>query len=140
MKMMQASMIYAQESVARMIAGKLTKSKGVEYQVEKVTTGFKVRPKTLVDKLPAVAPVPAPKAAPKGFQTWAQGEAVTIDLKFRGESPSYVDAWLPNGKPVSFGKTTLVAWEVALISGESRVLLTMPKSIAKKRGLIALSA
>ena len=45
MKMMQASMIYAQESVARMIAGKMTKSHGVEYLVEKVTTGFRVAPK-----------------------------------------------------------------------------------------------
>ena len=134
MKMMQASMIYAQESVARMIAGKLSKSKGVEYLVEKVTTGFRVAPKVapkVVLKAPKIIKE-AEITSPKLVKTWAQGDAVVIALKFRGESPAYVDAWTENGKPISFGKSTLIAWE---LDGDY-VLLKMPVSIAKKRGLL----
>jgi hypothetical protein len=131
MKMMQASMIYAQENVARMIAGKLTKSKGVEYLVEKVTTGFRVSPKATPKTAPKIIKE-AEITSPKLVKTWAQGDAVIISLKFRGESASYVDAW-NNGKPISFGKSTLIAWE---LDGDY-VLLKMPVSIAKKRGLWA---
>jgi hypothetical protein len=135
--MMQAYMIYAQESVARMIAGKLTKSYGVEYLVEKVTTCFKVRPMSVTAK----PPKPAPKMmgadfskTPKAVKTWAQGDAVIIEMKFRGESTSYVDAWTDDGKPISFGKSTLIAWDI--VQAGERVLLKMPVSIAKKRGLL----
>ena len=41
--------------------------------------------------------------------------------------------FLADGKPVSFGKTTLLGWEV---KGD-RVLLSMTKTVAKKRGLLA---
>ena len=57
---------------------------------------------------------------------------MVIALKFRGESPAYVDAWTENGKPISFGKSTLIAWE---LDGDY-VVLKMPVSIAKKRGLL----
>jgi hypothetical protein len=129
--MMQASMIYAQESVARMIAGKMTKSKGVEYLVEKVTTGFQVRPKSVTAKPPKPVAKPAPKTI---MATWAHGDAVVIEMKFRGESTSYVDAWTDDGKPISFGKSTLIAWDI--VQAGERVLLKMPVHIAKKRGLL----
>ena len=138
MKMMQASMIYAQESVARMIAGKMTKSHGVEYLVEKVTTGFRVAPKAapkVVLKAPQIIKE-AEITSPKLVKTWAQGDAFAIELKFRGESPSYVDAWLPDGKPISFGKSTLIMWEVEEKEDCFFVTLQMPVSIAKKRGLL----
>ena len=121
---MQAAMIYAQSNVAAMIAARLTKSKGVEYTVQKVTTGFQVAP---INKLPPVSPVPIVNPV----KTWEQGDALSIELKFRGESKSYVDAFVDD-KPVSFGKSTLIAWEV---KGD-RVVLRMPKATAKKRGLI----
>jgi len=90
MKMMQAAMTYAQESVARMIAGKLTKWKGVEYVVEKVTIGFRVSPKVAPKVQPKVAQTikEAEITSPKTIKTWAQGDAVIIEMKFRGESTS----------------------------------------------------
>ena len=41
-KSKEAKMIYAQQSVARMIAGKMTISKQVQHVVHKVATGFQV--------------------------------------------------------------------------------------------------
>jgi hypothetical protein len=57
---MQAQLIYPQSNVAAMIAGRLTKSKGVAYVVTKVPTGFQVAPfvpvaDTIMKSIAAVA-------------------------------------------------------------------------------------
>jgi hypothetical protein len=138
--MMTASMIYPQQTVANMIAGKLSKSKGVKYVVRKVTTGFQVVDETLFEQqktasIKAMVAEVLKKTTPASnvvaVKTWAQGDAVSVTLKFRGESTAYVDAWL-DGKPVSFGKGNLISWEK---QGDD-VLLKMTKAFAKKRGLI----
>ena len=82
--------------------------------------------------MPPVKPLPVMKPLPVSAKV-PTGEQVVIDLKFRGESKVYVDAWLADGKPISFGKTTLLGWEV---KGD-RVRLSMTKSVAKKRGFLA---
>jgi hypothetical protein len=41
---MQAQMIYAAKNVAAMIAGRLSKSEGLPYEVARVATGFRVAP------------------------------------------------------------------------------------------------
>jgi hypothetical protein len=130
--MMQAKMVYAQQSIADMIAGKMTKHKGVEYIVEKVTTGFQVRPKTLLK------PVTVAKTSPIKVNkpVLQNGANVTLKMKYRGESAVYIDVWTDEGKPMSFGKTTLAAWQVQKDFGGDWVTLTMPMSVAKKRGLI----
>jgi hypothetical protein len=45
---MQAQLVYPQKHVAAMIAGRLSKSKGIEYVVEKIETGFRVAPVSLL--------------------------------------------------------------------------------------------
>ncbi len=126
-----AKMIYPHPDIAAMIAGKLSKSKGGKYEVHKVTTGYQV---VLVTQCPPHMP-PA-KALPfeskTPGRTWAGVEFVVVDLKFRGESKVYVDAWTAEGKQISFGKSTLIGWEIK----DDRVFLKMTKAIAKKRGLL----
>jgi hypothetical protein len=39
---MQAQMIYAAKNMAAMIAGRLSKSEGLPYEVARVATGFRV--------------------------------------------------------------------------------------------------
>lgn len=58
--LMTAKMIYAKETVARLVAARLTKAKGVEYVFDKIATGFQVRPAT-----GAVAPNATPSTAEK---------------------------------------------------------------------------
>jgi len=133
MSLETSKMIYQQQKVAAMIAGRMTKSKGTEHSVYKVPTGFQVVAVTkLKSGMPPAKPLPVIKPVPVSLKV-PTGDAVVIDLKFRGEGNVYVDAWLADGKPVSFGKTTLLGWE---IKGD-RVLLSMTKSMAKKRGLLA---
>ena len=133
---MQAQMIYPQSNVATMIAGRLSKSKGTPYAVTKVTTGFQVAP---VVKVEPKKPLPIPTAAAQSAapKTWTGIAYHTAKLRFRGESASYVDAWI-DGKPVSFGKSTLIGWEVEQEAGETMkwVVLRMPIPVAKKRGLV----
>ena len=141
-------MIYAQEAVARMIACKMTKSKGVEHVWTKIATGFQVSPiKALPSAMPPAKPLPVKKPqtlmeAATAFtgtgngieQSWTNPAHSLIELKFRGESPKYVDAFLSDGKPVSFGKSTLISWDRNLTAGT--VLLKMTNATAKKRGLV----
>jgi len=92
-----------------------------------VTTGFVVKPKNPLALQPNVQ---VKAVAAKGH-----GDAIVIDLKFRGESPVYVDAW-KDGKPISFGKSALISWKIETVSGEQRVFLRMAAAYAKKRGFI----
>ncbi|MEY9560516.1 hypothetical protein [Sinorhizobium fredii] len=130
-----AKMIYAQKNIAHMIASRLTKSKGVDHLVRQVTTGFQVVPITKCpDYVPPAKPLPVKKPEPIATgTTLPSDDYVVIDLKFRGESKAYVDAWTAEGKPISFGKTTLIGWE---IQGD-KVLLKMAKTVAQKRGFLA---
>lgn len=129
-----AKLIYPQRSIAAMIADKLSKTKGAKYEVRKITTGYQV---VMVTQCPPHIPPSKPLPVTKSFALKIEHEGtdadcIVIDLKFRGESKVYVDAWTNEGKPISFGKTTLIGWE---IMGDM-VTLQMAKAVAKKRGLI----
>lgn len=128
--------IYADKLVAELIANTLSKATGTPHTVVPVTTGHQVCPvKVLKPAVPPAKPLPVAKPETKGKladMKLKDGECL-IALKFRGESPQYIDAWAKDGKPVSFGKSTLLGWEVA---GEN-VHLKMTEAVAKKRGLIA---
>src|SRR5262245_61297167 len=105
-----AKMIYQQANVAAMIAGKLSKSKGLKHEVHKVATGFQVVAiKKLPDYVPPAKPLPVQKPAMftqnqggTSGKSWTGVEFVILDMKFRGESKVYVDAWTANGKQISF--------------------------------------
>ena len=173
---MQAQMIYPQSNVAAMIAARMTKSKGFEYAVTKVLTGFQVAPKSntpLLDALKkakneGVKVTPMMKEFPDIFAPWKKppmldaveaawatptqfehlnnkvqyvplatagmpGE-MEFKLTYHSDSPKYVGAWF-NGKPIYFGKTTLIAWERDFAT--NMVLLKMTQATAKKRGLVS---
>jgi len=151
--MQTAQLIYPQSNVAAMIAGRLSKSKGFAYTVRKVATGFEVLPllsptpalsalKALVDADKAkhahlynkvqYVPLTAPEP-PKSGVTWTGETSVQLAFKFRGESPKYVDVWI-DGVAKSFGKSTLISWDVKGNTGD--VVVQMTKAHAKKRGLI----
>lgn len=126
--MLKNAMIYQNQKVAVMIAGKMTKSKGVKYIVRQIELGYQVAPEVTPVELAT-----PPKTTPTlSAMKTKDGNIVVVQLKFRGESKVYVDAFL-DGKPVSFGKTTLVDWT---IEGDM-VTLRLPKSVAKRRGLLA---
>ena len=149
-KSKETKMIYAQQSVARMIAGKMTISKQVQHVVHKVATGFQVVPVIVMQSaMPPAKPLPVMKPQPAAMAalipemagsvmkvtvptTWTGTAFVVLKFKFRGESKAYVDVWSDDGKPMSFGKATLINWEKL----DDRVLVKMPQTAAKKRGVM----
>jgi len=143
---MQAQMIYPQSNVAAMIAARMTKSKGFEYAVTKVVTGFQVAPKSntpLLDALKkakneGVKVTPMMKEFPDIFAPWKKlaiaHDTMNFTLKYHSDSPKYVGAWF-NGKPIYFGKTTLIGYERDFAT--NMVLLKMTQATAKKRGLVS---
>jgi len=144
--MQTAQLIYPQSNVAAMIAGRLSKSKGFAYTVRKVATGFEVLPLVapsmtpLLDALKkakeagiVIAKAPIVAEPTKESVTWTGETSVQLAFKFRGESPKYVDVWI-DGVAKSFGKSTLISWDVKGATGD--VVVQMTKAHAKKRGLI----
>jgi hypothetical protein len=132
-------LIYPSNGIAAMIAGKLTKTKGLKHDVYKVTTGFQVVPVTVCqDYMPPKKPLPVMDGATlkKLIKDKAQagGDVLTFTFKFRGESAVYIDIWMEDGSPKSFGKSNLIDWEVS--DDKATVVLQITKAIAKKRGLI----
>ncbi|MCO5157909.1 MAG: hypothetical protein M9945_14365 [Aquamicrobium sp.] len=137
-------MIYETQAVANMIAGKLTKNKGVKYDVYKVTTGFQVVPITVCkDYVPPAKPLPVAKPADlvKKLQDEAavpDSDKITLSFKFKNESNVYIDVFMPDGTVKSFGKSNILAYAINVEEGTSTptIQLTMTKAFAKKRGLI----
>ena len=130
-----AKMIYPQQTVANMIAGKLTKSKGKKYDVYKVTTGWQVVPVNVCKPhVPPAKPMPVLKLK-KAAEKAAPANTVKIVLPFKMQSPSYVTA-LHDGKPIHFGKSNLIDWSIS----DDGVFVTMviAEAVAKKRGLMHL--
>ncbi|MGK9084959.1 hypothetical protein KXR64_16585 [Brucella intermedia] len=139
-------MIYDTQAVANMIAGKLSKTKGVKHDVYKVTTGFQVVPVTVCKAyVPPAKPLPVtkPSEITKKIQTAAEvadSDKITLTFKFKNESNVYLDVFMPDGTVKSFGKSNILAYQIgpSSIVGETETLisLTMTKQFAKKRGLI----
>lgn len=130
-----AKMIYPQQAVANMIAGKMTKSKGQKYDVYKVTTGWQVVPVNVCKPhVPPAKPAPVLKLK-KASEKATPANAVKIALPFKMQSPSYVTA-LFEGKPIHFGKSTLIDWSIS--DDGMTVTMVIPEAIAKKRGLMHL--
>lgn len=135
-------MIYETQAVANMIAGKLTKKKGVKYDVYKVSTGFQVCPITVCkDYVPPAKPLPVAKPADitKKVQDAASvpdSDKITLTFKFKNESPVYLDVYMPDGSVKSFGKSNILAYAIGGEPDHLNIALTMTKAFAKKRGLL----
>ncbi len=118
--------VYATKSIASMIAGKLAKKSGQEYQVRQVVSGFEVfAPSAVVEILTPVVEVTAAET----------GDLVTVLLGYDGESKSFVNI-VHNDKKLYLGKSTLVSWEPCEVNGAIMVKVTMSAKQAKKRGLV----
>jgi hypothetical protein len=85
----KAQMIYSRSNVAAMIAARLTKSRGVKYEVTKVDSGFRV------------APVP-------------QVATVEIAMELKSVAPQWLCAFYA-GKNFWAPRSALISWDAGLI-------------------------
>lgn len=157
-------MIYPTKDVAAQIAEALTKEEGVEFSYAQVTTGWQVAKVTKCPSaMPPWPPLPYKKKSPLETSpalkdAWAAKDGVSmapvgqsgvgsvnpampsvvVKLKLQSESPKYMNVYLPDGTLTSFGKTTLLDWEIQkdVVNHETWALLKMPTKTAKKRGVM----
>jgi hypothetical protein len=132
---MNAPMIFAEPKTANAIALKMEQTRGKSYAVIKVTTGWQVAPvKVCKPYMPPAKPLPVKTLTQQIADTLAKPlpeNLFEIVLPYRGQSAKYVEVVL-NSKVAWFGKSTLVAWEIA----DNHVQLRMDVKQAKKRGLV----
>lgn len=143
MQTQTAKMIYANEAVANMICGKLTKAKG-KHIVMKIATGFQVCPVTICQG--AVSPN---NAAPYPVKTPLQpvskpqvsdAETSIITLPLLKDTKAYLLVKKPDGKELWIGKSTIISWDKSMNPDEIDVdaaLVTMKfaTKVAKQKGL-----
>ncbi len=141
---MQGQLIYPQENVAALIAGKLGKSKGIVYEVKKVTTGFLVEPAPGQTIPISVVPdedfqiiMPVKTAQPKPpFKTWTQNGEFNIDMVFKSESKEWISAKYGD-QTFWVAKKSLIGWQLVEEHLEPKKWrLTMSIPYAKSRGLL----
>lgn len=144
MQTQTAKMIYANEAVANMIAGKLTKKKG-KHVVMKIATGFQVCAVTVCQGAVSpnnAAPYPhqkaayvAPKAAPA-----SDVDTTIITLPLLKDTKAYLLVKLADGSEKWIGKSTIISWSTAMnpdVIDVDAALVTMKFTTkdAKKKGL-----
>lgn len=137
-----AKMIYPQQHVANMIAGRLTKVNGKPYTVYKVTTGFQVVPITKCES--AMPPWPPKEvaevvttitAAKKIVKTALSGELIVLKFKFHADRPKTLHVIGANDGGVKWlHKSGMVSFEIDEAAGIATV--TYPKKEAEKKGVI----
>jgi hypothetical protein len=87
--------------------------------------------------MPPAVPQPVLPKQPKSLLLSPKDNEVVVAMKLRDVSNAYVNGWHPiTGKLTSFGKTTLLGWEVS--SNGEEVKMRMLKTVAAKRGLGAI--
>jgi hypothetical protein len=144
MQTQTAKMIYPTETVAKMIAGKLTKHKG-KHIVMKIASGFQVCPVTVCQG--AVSPnnaTPYPVKTPLTPASKPQvsdADTTLITLPLLKDTKAYLLVKKPDGKELWIGKSTIISWDVSMDPDQIAVdaaLVTMKfaTKVAKQKGLI----
>lgn len=144
---MQPLLIYPQKNVAAMIAGRLAKSKKIEYGVTKVATGFLVEPIAkpamhAVTSFIVQAAAAEAALAHAGMQVvdslakLAEADQFQITMPCKSISPGWIHA-RHDGKPFWIAKSSLQSFSAGDVHGVYSVTMTMPTAYAKKRGLLA---
>ena len=134
MTLQTEKMIYANEALAKSIKSLLNKE-GSRYTVYKVPQGYQVVPVTkLKPHMPPAKPLPLKGPGEGLLQELADNE-VFVKMQLRDISNAYLNGWHPvTGQLTSFGKTTLLSWEVSPDGAD--VTMRMLKRVATRRGLL----
>jgi hypothetical protein len=134
----QAQLIYPQKNVAAMIAGRLSKSKGVEYKVSKLAVGFLVEPTVKPEPKTVTNFAIQAANAESAMAKIVEGLKIDGSSYFQIEMPvkSISKEWIHarhDGKAFWIAKSSLADWGV---TNPGFIKLVMTNAYAKKRGLI----
>lgn len=134
MPLQTEKMIYPSKTLAESIRALLSKEGG-RYAVYRVPQGYQVVPVTkLKPFMPPAKPLPLKKQG-EGTASTLAGNEVLVKMKLRDVSSAYLNGWHPvTGQLTSFGKTTVLSWEVSADGND--VTMRMLKRVAAKRGLL----
>lgn len=141
MQTQTAKMIYPNEAVANMIAGKLNKAKG-KHVVMKIATGFQVVPVTICQAACSPnnpAPYPVKTALkPVSKPQASDADTTLITLPMLKDTKAYLLVKLESGKELWIGKGTIIDWSKDIGPGEAIPSVTMKfaTKVAKQKGLI----
>lgn len=136
-----AKMIYPTQQVANMIAGKLTKHKGVKHAVIKVTTGWQVAAVTVCAG--AVSPHKATPIATPDYQVEAKAPVEQLDpsvvvllFKLKAEHPKTVHIVAESDGEVKWlHKSVMIGYTIDAEAGT--VAVKYRKKVADKKGFYA---
>ena len=135
MSLQTEKMIYANEFEALAVKALMCEQSG-PHEVYKLAGGWQVVPvHKLAPYMPPAKPFPISPQPVKSLSLLPKSNEIVVVMKLRDVSKVYVNGWHPvTGKITSFGKTTLLGWEVS--DDGTQVKLRMLKAVAAKRGLL----